>query len=580
MIRRSYFWQLALAAVATLVLAAGLVGAGGCALAQEGATLTTDKPDYAPGETAILAGAGFASGEPIDFSIAIEDPETGLWIADWEWAEGYCDEQGAFTAYYLVPDAALARNLKATAMGLNSALMAAAAFADNPPGPKRIFRADLTWTPDPLYTGTLGEFTVVIENTLGSDPGVVLGSARITVNPNFTVDEASITVTAPGSKAWSGVLEGGQDQHLALSAQSDASRLDRNEAITVRLEATAPDTAGQYPWPVEAWEATDFDTHAFAKLSPSPKVTVEEAPEQECPTNAAPTITASPAVAEMSDLVGCLAGSAATGYTLSKDAVAVSGVPASWLDLDPATHQATVSIAFTASDPLRGLVSVPVTLTVSDPEGDPVLITADVSSVTLLGPGLTDPDDPAYVVTFTAIDDPSARNVGGCPLLEGGSATAAVTVHGRVIYKSVVFVPPLSSSATLVKKVGAVVPAKFRFYDGCGNEITDLNLPVSPYAGANDNPNPAYPTSPTPWIDVQYWSGAAPVVPTNPTVEPTGSANDDSLFRYTDALWMYNLDTNTSYGYQAGSTYKIDVYLNDGTTTYPDHAAFLSMSAK
>src|SRR3990170_2118289 len=121
MMRRSYFWQLTVVAAAILVLAAALVGAAGSALAQ-GAMLTTDKPDYAPGETAILVGAGFAPGEPIDLSIAIQDPDTGLWIPDWDWTGGYADDQGGFVADYLVPDIAADMNLVAHALGLTSGL--------------------------------------------------------------------------------------------------------------------------------------------------------------------------------------------------------------------------------------------------------------------------------------------------------------------------------------------------------------------------------------------------------------------------------------------------------------------------
>jgi len=67
-----------MAILALAFLMAGLLPV----LAQSVPTLTTDKADYAPGEIAILVGSGFQPDEPIDLSIAIDDPETGLHIGD------------------------------------------------------------------------------------------------------------------------------------------------------------------------------------------------------------------------------------------------------------------------------------------------------------------------------------------------------------------------------------------------------------------------------------------------------------------------------------------------------------------
>lgn len=114
---------------ASLVAAVTLC-CSGLALAQEGATLVSDKQDYEPGEIAILTGAGFWSYELVDVSLSIDDPETGQHIADYDWTIEDADGDGAFITYFEVPEDAVGTFLTANALGLQSGLVATATFTD------------------------------------------------------------------------------------------------------------------------------------------------------------------------------------------------------------------------------------------------------------------------------------------------------------------------------------------------------------------------------------------------------------------------------------------------------------------
>lgn len=102
----------------------------GC-IAAQAATLTTDKPDYTPGETAILTGAGFLPGEDILLTISILDPVTDEFVVDpYQYDYFQADAAGGFVVEYTVPAEALGMNLLATAEGLTSGLAADVAFTD------------------------------------------------------------------------------------------------------------------------------------------------------------------------------------------------------------------------------------------------------------------------------------------------------------------------------------------------------------------------------------------------------------------------------------------------------------------
>jgi hypothetical protein len=115
----------ALGMVVTLMLAGGTPAFGQ-------ATLSSDKPDYCPGEIAILTGTDFGPMELIWIDIDILDPNTGevLW-PDYDWWGGPTDECGWFQVGYLIPCEAAGKLLRARATGETTGLWAETTFTDS-----------------------------------------------------------------------------------------------------------------------------------------------------------------------------------------------------------------------------------------------------------------------------------------------------------------------------------------------------------------------------------------------------------------------------------------------------------------
>ncbi len=90
------------------------------------ATVTTDQLDYSPGETATIAGTGYAAGETVRVMIH-EDPHT-------QFERGFdavADASGNFAGTYLVQDYDLNMHFIVGARGLTSGITAQTTFTDN-----------------------------------------------------------------------------------------------------------------------------------------------------------------------------------------------------------------------------------------------------------------------------------------------------------------------------------------------------------------------------------------------------------------------------------------------------------------
>ena len=100
------------------------------------------------------------------------------------------------------------------------------------------------------------------------------------------------------------------------------------------------------------------------------------------------------------------------------------------------------------------------------------------------------------------------------------------------------------------------MPVKFQLKDCSGTLITNMNLP----GGV------------APMVDVAAVSSAVPSG--DPIVTDAGNSNGDTDFARWDPTglqWIFNLKTNTTYA--VGTTYKIQVFPNDGS----EHDALISI---
>jgi hypothetical protein len=94
------------------------------------ATISTDKADYAPGETVQIAGSGFLPGEYVSLLIIHIDPNFIYHIhADME--DALVDANGDFSSTWFVLDEELNTTLFLTAVGLTSDLYAETMFTDS-----------------------------------------------------------------------------------------------------------------------------------------------------------------------------------------------------------------------------------------------------------------------------------------------------------------------------------------------------------------------------------------------------------------------------------------------------------------
>lgn len=296
------------------------------AVAQEGAVLVSDKDDYAPGEVAILAGSGFLPGEAIDLSIAINDPVSGVLIGDYDWAEFSADGEGSFVAAYTVPPEAADMVLVATAMGLESGLVATARFTDS------VSSVTITSVSPATITSLPGTVTVSF-NYVTSATGLTTATAEVQGDPKLSVTET----LSPGT---------GSDS-IDVTIPVGYANGTYNVKVTV-YNGTGP---GQRN---DVWNQA---------------VTINVAPP---PTNEPPVIECLKPTIDLGDIVGCLGpdGFART-VTVEYDWDALRGVVTATVLLD--------GVFLDSAD----------VASVTDPDGDPLTVNLGPDQdVTLVGPGV------------------------------------------------------------------------------------------------------------------------------------------------------------------------------------------------
>ncbi|HKQ46627.1 MAG TPA: PxKF domain-containing protein [Phycisphaerae bacterium] len=175
-----------------------------------GPAMVTDKPDYAPGEIATLAGCGFWADEPIDISVSIDDPITGAHIGDYDWNVEFTDANGAFSTQYLIPQEAAWMILTATAMGYESGLIATVTFTDHPGS-----NFSLAGPPAPSMTKTDGTGIVSISVNVAQTGGaaIALNGVKARGTTADGVDEGTpfdgvLSKAGGGYGTWTGSFTG------------------------------------------------------------------------------------------------------------------------------------------------------------------------------------------------------------------------------------------------------------------------------------------------------------------------------------------------------------------------------------
>jgi len=132
---------------------AGTILSSTSMLSSNTSSISTDKMDYAPGETAHISGRGFAAGETVRVKIH-EDPHTpqerGFDIV--------AEADGSFSGDYLVMDYDLDMKFIVSARGLSSGATAHTTFTDSKPNTVTVG----TQSPNPVIAGSSASYTITV----------------------------------------------------------------------------------------------------------------------------------------------------------------------------------------------------------------------------------------------------------------------------------------------------------------------------------------------------------------------------------------------------------------------------------
>ena len=226
----------------------------------QGASVWTDKEDYAPEETVTIYGAGFTPYSIVTVSLTRPDGHIDQWSIT-------ADESGGFTTTYQLDGITGTYTLTAT----DRTNTATTAFTDTV---DRYFTA--TISPTTAATGETKSYTITITNDMSSSSQVELGSAKVTIPSGFTAVTV-ISVTSSSGKNWSAIVESGEIK-LKPNSPEGRNKLSREEWVSVNFRATAPTTTGTYEWTTRAYVATDWTGSEFTIKPPQPTVTVTAPP--------------------------------------------------------------------------------------------------------------------------------------------------------------------------------------------------------------------------------------------------------------------------------------------------------------
>ena len=425
------------------------------------ATLATDKDDYVPGEIAMITGAGYWPGEPIDLSIAIFVPSSGQVILDYDWETFFADEVGEFVAYYTIPNEAADMWLTATGLGLESGLVAGVTFTDsvtsaNITSPTTASPATITSLPATIpvsftySTSVAGTTTATI-----SVPGVGILASQVVPSGGTPASPLSavLNITIPA-----GTLNGPRNVQLTVNnpAGSGAQNGNDNEpgAIIINVPQctatnSAPTVSGSdinlgailppdgTPIPVQICvtdfspQTADVDGDAVAVSFPGSLNCIEVMLSS---TNVpfAVTLEATDNGSLRSQLNCPPLQNLTTTTTVNVNA-STYNCPTNDAPIVTVLNDSFHAGDFCLADGVTE-VEIPIDLSlfapsVVDPDGDPFNGPAlSAATVTLSLPLDVSDANPVAYVTISATDDPSARELLGCPLSAmTGSIQVAVT---------------------------------------------------------------------------------------------------------------------------------------------------------
>jgi len=236
----------------------------GIVWAQETATptLTTDKADYKPGETATLTGSGFQAGETVTLQVLHADHQPGDPITgeDHDPWQVTADENGGFvTTWHVCEDDCLGETLIATADGQTSARHAEIYFTDA----QIQINASTLWSAivpvptalDDILIRNGATLTVDVANAvcrtirIGNNaiPALTAGNGTLTFQSGSQVTVAQgVQVGDPGSPVRSGTLNLVAGATLILGNGTNALQAVSNTSSSVNISGGVATINGRF----------------------------------------------------------------------------------------------------------------------------------------------------------------------------------------------------------------------------------------------------------------------------------------------------------------------------------------------
>src|ERR1041384_4020584 len=192
------------------------------------ATLTSDRPDYPPGDTVKLTGAGFSPGETVTLQVshsdATFDNDTSAAHQPWQVT---ADDSGGIQTIWVVPtdQDELGSSLKATADGVTSGLHAEAFFTDAGNFSTLSVGAQ---TPSPVCAGSTATYIVTVGE--GGNPS----SNTVTLSITTALPSGVTASFSPTSLNFSSNIKKIDTLRLFTSASTPAS----TTAFTVKAHSS------------------------------------------------------------------------------------------------------------------------------------------------------------------------------------------------------------------------------------------------------------------------------------------------------------------------------------------------------
>ncbi len=215
------------------------------------ATVTTDKLDYRPGQTATISGAGWQPGEYVNI-ILHEDPHTHTERR----LRPQADAEGKFTITYLVEEHDLDVTFIVGAKGESSLRTAQTTFTD-------AAGWTLSITPTSVAASSTTAFTLTPRSTsTTSNPADRIFCVTVTIPSQFTPVGSPSFVG--GDRTWSVSRSG---QVITAIPSGSNQELRSNEQIQFSQSATAPASTTGSPF---TWTGTARTTNCSGTQFPTP----------------------------------------------------------------------------------------------------------------------------------------------------------------------------------------------------------------------------------------------------------------------------------------------------------------------